>query len=201
MTRSRVSRSRAFTLSELTVYGALLGVLLTGTYAALSLSMRYFMVARAATDLQSQAQQTVLHLVSELADTTGASLYYTNQSNMSGILFLSPRDRLGNFKQDTGGNIVWQKWVCYRWDRLTGNLSRMASYLSPPTITPTACPYSIATFPATAEVVIWRDMKALTFSGTDSIKIQARFEQAVLSSSSGVTDNRVDIVDSIKFRN
>lgn len=201
MTRLRASRPKAFTLSELTVYGALLGVLLTGTYAALSLSMRYFTVARAATDLQSQAQQTVLHLVSEVADTTGASLLYTNQSTMSGILFLSPRDRLGNFQQDTGGNIVWQKWVCYRWERSSGNLSRMVLYLNPPTIVPTACPYTIGAFPATAEVVIWRNMTALTFSGADAVNIQARFEQQVLSSASGGTDNRVDIVDRIKFRN
>ena len=197
----RVSKPRGFTLAELTVYMALLGVLLSGTYATFALSMRYFTVARSATDLQSQAQQSVVHLVSELTDTTGASILYENQTTLAGIRFLSSRDRLGNFQQDTSGNILWQKWICYRWTRSTGNLTRMTSYLSTPTIVLPTCPYTPTTFPSTSSTIVGRNMTSLVFSGTNAVIIQARFEQWALNSGAAAADNRVDIVDRIKFRN
>lgn len=201
MSAPRVSTPRGFTLSELTVYMALLGVLLTGTYAAFALSLRYFTVARTATDLQSQAQQTVLHLVSELADSSGFSITYVNGSTSAGIQFLSPRDRLGNFQQDTSGNILWQKWICYRWDRTSGNLVRMTYYLDTPVAVVTSTPYTVTTFPSTTAKIVGRNLTTLSFAGTDSVIIQARFEQVAYSNAAGTPDNRVDIVDRIQFRN
>lgn len=192
---------RGITLAELTVYAALLGVLLSGAYATLTLSMRYFAVARASTDLQSQAQQSILHLVSEIADSTGCSITYKNQSAAASIILLSPRDRLGNFQQDASGNLLWQRWTCYSWDASSGNLTRMTAYLQHPVTVPPACPYTMTTFPRHASTIVGRSMTSLVFSGTDAVTIQARFQQRVDSSASGTPDSRIDIVDRVTFRN
>ena len=204
--------SRAFTLAELTVYAALLGVLLSGTYASLTLALRYFAVSNATTDLQSQAQQSILHLVGELAETKGSTVVILSSSTgTSGVLFASPRSRLGQYEPNLDGTLNWFKWVCYRLDRTDRVIRRMAYYPSSyPVSEPTTCPYTVSNFPQTTEVtVVGRNVENLEFELNTAafvvvrISAQFKYSQQVVSTTSTDTSrvDRIDIEDQIRPRN
>ncbi len=195
---------RGTTLVELLVYIVLMSMMLTAVYAVFVASMRYFRVAQAATELQNDAQQCTLHMVADLADSTSSTV--VTGTGPIGIVFLSPRNNIGNFVYDSSGNLYWQKWVGYYFDSTNQQLIRKEVTLTTAVTTVPTNPYTTATFAAlTGSNVRTRtiatDMTALSVGGTTSVTISATFERSVFSNAAGTNDNRVQITDQVKLRN
>lgn len=203
-------RKRGATLVELMVYTSLLGLLLGSIYAVFAASMRYFRVAQAATELQADAQKTVLNLVADLSDSNASSIKIG--SNPTGIIFISPRNQYGDFSYDSGGDLYWQKWVCYYRESTTNKLIRKEMYLpanvNPPGTPSTSIP-SNATLTTTyfqtllgaRTTTVAEDITAFSVSGTSPVSISATFERSVFSNAQGTNDNRVTISEQVKPRN
>jgi len=143
---------RGTTLVEIMVYISIMGVVFTIVYTILTYSMRYFDYGINLADLQQQALKAQMMLNREISESTMASVIYNNDSTSGyGIIFLSPRDKQGNFKtyqSIDGGKPIWQKFIGYYVS--SEKLMRKEVSISPsPNPTPTA-PAATPTNPYTS---------------------------------------------------
>jgi len=148
----RTNCARGTTLVEIMVYISIMGVVFTIVYTILTYSMRYFDYGINLADLQQQALKAQMKLNREISESTMASIIYNNDSTKGyGIIFLSARDRHGNFKtyqSIDGGKPVWQKFIGYYVS--SDRLMRKEVSISPsPNPTPTA-PVAVPTNPYTS---------------------------------------------------
>jgi len=199
------------TLVELLVYTSLVGLPLACIYAVFAASMRYFRVAQAATELQADAQKTVVHLVSDLADSRISTVKVG--TNPTGVIVLSPRDQFGSYVYyDFDGDLYWQKWVCYYLETSNSTLVRKELYL-PNTVNPPGTPATSLPSNSTLTTSYFQslsgahtrtvatDCTAFTITATTSVSISATFERTVFSNAAGTSDNRVTVLEQVKPRN
>jgi len=195
---------RGFTLLELLVYSMLLGILLIAVYGVFSAAMRYFRFVEATSDLRGQAQQTLLRVGAELAESRG----YTVRVSTRSLVFLSPRRRDGRYSYDACGNLQWHKWVWYSLDG-QGRLTRSTVYLSTPVSTPpTLTTMSSPPSSATETEIIAQHITSLTFlteptgsSSPTTVRVSGTFERTVQSNAANTSDNRIDATTTVQMHN
>ncbi len=185
---------RAFTLIELVVYAALLGMLMTALYFVLTSVLRSFKEEQTATDLQSSAQVAVAQLRMDLGDSHAASI--VTNSNPSAVIFPSPRDLNDLFSWDSAGNIFWWSWVCYYQDS-SNNLWRKSITITP-TSTPPTGPPSVASFvSAPGGRIVASNLTSFVVSTGAACTVQATFSKQALRSG----DNALTVSVVVRPRN
>ena len=121
MSRSSGKMNRkAYSLIEVLVSQAILGVCLLGIAALAKAGTRYLLVTNAKTDLQRDAILTLRGISQQFQETNdgsftvGNSLADPNGSVNYGVVFGSPRDpKTGHVDYDSVGRLLWCKYVCY----------------------------------------------------------------------------------------
>ncbi|MDQ7822337.1 MAG: hypothetical protein RDV48_06040 [Candidatus Eremiobacteraeota bacterium] len=106
-------KSTGTTLVELMVYMTLFSCVLSCVYWVLITSMRYYNVADASVDLQSQAMRGMATLTQDLSETTSMSVYDLDASTPKGIIFASPRNSQKKYTYNAYNELLWKRWVCY----------------------------------------------------------------------------------------
>jgi prepilin-type N-terminal cleavage/methylation domain-containing protein len=198
-----VTRRRGFTLIELTIYSALLSMLLLAIYGVFVASMRYFRVSQTASDLQSSAQKCVLKVVADLSESTLSSMKITASGGTEppGIIFLSARNGDDRFTTSANGDILWQKWVCYYYDKASGTIFRNTQAFSP-TAMPPVNTLSTSAFQALAGAIpVANNCTSFSITGTSALNIQATFQGTVFSNATHTPDAAVSITDTFNVRN
>lgn len=184
---------RAFTLVEVLVSASILGVFLTVVYGVLTIFLSYSRVSAAQADLQGNAEMLVGNVMADIADSAAGSAV----TGANGVVFLSPRDSSGKLQRDVSGNLLYQRWICYKLVPSTKILSRSYVAISPVTTVP-ANPYTPATFPVSAvSSVVARNVASISFSGTAPVTVTATLSTSVRKTD----DMRMTISDAINPRN
>lgn len=192
-------RSAGFTLLEVTVYSALLGVLMLAIYAVLVASMRYWQVAQASADLQGSAEKTVAYIVNDVSESTLLGMRL--DTSPSGVIFLSARDPQNVFQINAYGQIVWQQWICYYYDSAGRKIIRQSQRITP-TVVPPLNNNTTQTFAALAGgKVVATNVTSFSITGTSTLSIQASFDTTVFSNAANTADSQLQIIDLIATRN
>lgn len=107
------SNPRGFTLAEILVSLALVGLLMISLHRVLHSATRYYTKMTLTTDLQQSAILATSRLVTELLESTGSSIR-GDSTTFSHVTFGSPRNPAGgvSFQQDTG-ELLWHQHVGY----------------------------------------------------------------------------------------
>ncbi|MBI3925142.1 MAG: type II secretion system protein [Armatimonadetes bacterium] len=146
-------KSTGFTLVELLVTLALLGILLTGLYLTLLSALRYLSVAQAQQEVGQEALKAAVALRGEVQETRASTLRIS--SSPPGLVFLSPRKPDGSVEWDRWGRLIWQKWICFYLE--DERLLRKEKSLAQPTVSDRPDPVTPALLAAdeslTAEVI------------------------------------------------
>lgn len=113
-------KRKAFSLLELLVSQAILGICLIGIAALAKAGTRYLLVTNAKTDLQRDAILAMRGISHEFQETNdgsfnaGNSAEDPNGSTNYGVVFASPRDaKTGQVDYDSVGRLLWCKYICY----------------------------------------------------------------------------------------
>lgn len=146
------------------VYMAVLSVFTTSLYAVFVLSARHYRLSEARSDSMQSGLKAVSYINRSLAG--GANTTLQVQANPPALMFLSaePPGR-ANFAVTAGGELLWQKWVCFY---LASNGRLMASIqtITPQTTIPTAPTF--ATMTALPSRLVTRDILAFNLTPVDS---------------------------------
>jgi prepilin-type N-terminal cleavage/methylation domain-containing protein len=144
---------KGMTLVEIMIYSALVGIILTGVYATLIFSMRYFKTINTLSSLQDSVLVTLSKMEMEMSETRAASITIS-ESNPPGVMFPTLKNLQGNYTF-SGGQVLWQAWTCYylqKNDEESYNLvMKKVNLSSPRTGNPGEPPFpSVAAFAASS---------------------------------------------------
>lgn len=133
------SRSRGFTLIEVSVYSLVLLLLLGGVFMVVEGGLRYFRQAEAQETVNQQASIALARVRQELANASQSGVYL-QKAPREHILFLSPFGKKGSGQDQyeygvDGSQVLWKKWVCFYVDS-EDRLVRAESELSTPVLEP-----------------------------------------------------------------
>lgn len=154
---------KAFSLVELLIGGALLGLLMTSIVAALYYCNRYLHSAESKIMAQAQCLQATMWISRSLAD---SSIKAVQVDPGVGVTFASPRTPSTGEVVFTGGNLMWQQTMAYYLTNNTNNVPILVHKGFPynvPTPDPQA-PMSVATAittPSSQSRVVARYVRAM----------------------------------------
>jgi hypothetical protein len=149
----------------LLVYSLLLGFLMTGIYAAFSISQLFYESAQGATTAQQEAIKALNAAIRLLSEGRAATLA-TSSGGPAGLRLLSARTATGAFQHDSAGELLWQRWSCLYLDSSSGTLVLKEQPLTTPTtVIPSPAPTvaALAANSALTARTVARDVKALSF--------------------------------------
>ncbi len=112
------SRRKGLTLVEVLISAGLLGLVMTGVYATLVLSMRY---QRKLSDSVDTFQQALL-ATTRMSQSLGTGAQSSMVVEPEGFAFVSAQPASGPFTHDAAGRLEWHKFVFFYLDG--GNLYR-----------------------------------------------------------------------------
>lgn len=120
------------TLIELTVSAALM-MLLMGSLATIFHSgSRYFYTMNTLSDLQRACLVGANRIGSEIAE--GNLQAVLEDGTQTGVVFASPRDRVGEVRFNGQNEMLWQQFICYWVEPVpgaSGKLMRQYQFLTP----------------------------------------------------------------------
>ncbi|MCA9779428.1 MAG: prepilin-type N-terminal cleavage/methylation domain-containing protein, partial [Candidatus Eremiobacteraeota bacterium] len=125
--RSFVSRSNrsGFTIVEVLTVVSVFGILVTAIFMIFNLGLSAFHKTTVKNELLQQAQITNVKLTADLERSSLGSLSSDWADPTRGIAaFLSPLDDNAEFKTDTRGRPIWQKYIVYYLDDGTNEIFR-----------------------------------------------------------------------------
>lgn len=187
------------TLIELSIYASLLMMLMLAIYGTFAASIKYFTVAQAQTDLQNAAQTSIMHIITDISESTSADL--STDTVPAGVIFVSARSNDGGFQSDSNGNILWQKWVCYYFDATSGTIVRQTKSFTPSTTPPPSTLHTTDFKNLAGGRVVARNVTAFNITGTTVVTVAATFQTTVASNAAHTADTQVQIRDQFKLRN
>lgn len=140
-------RRKGYSLIELVVAQAVLGVCLLGIAALVRSGTRYMLLTNAKAELQKSGLLTLRHMTQEFQETndgsfsTGNSVAAPNGQAHYGVVFGSPRDPKDGSIEYQDGRLVWCKFVCYYLRTINGGpaIVRTVAKLDPKVPYPPAC--------------------------------------------------------------
>lgn len=198
-------KARGFTLIEIAVYCALVGMALLAIYSVLIACLTYFNATQANVDLQRSCLSILTKLSSELSESDSATVQIS--TDPPGISFASPRDSGGNF-DIASGVMQWQQFVAYYVDtsNVTLPLVRKAASITPTGSVPTSqlSSYTVSAFSTMNAQQHTLGDNVTTFTpslsgSTVSISIVADERDptgAIMLAPSGVTANEIQVTAS-----
>lgn len=133
-----MKRRGAFTLPELLVYLGVLSVFTTALYAVLLLSIRHYRLSEARNQSTRDNLQALMQINRQLSHGADGTLQV--QAQPPALLFLSAEPSNGTYTYALSGDgrLLWQKWVCLRYDSQTKKLIQHTKPITPTPDIPTA---------------------------------------------------------------
>lgn len=160
---------------EMLTYSALLVMLFGLVYSVLSLSLSYYRQAEDSGGLQNEAMVGLNRLMGEMAGAPATCI----SADSNGVVFLSARTSSGGFTFDSGGNLQWQRYVCYYLDTVDGRkvLRRKEKALTATATLPTSLP-TVASLKSDGSlkaqtVALDIDSLTVTVGATTEVKLTA----------------------------
>ena len=174
---------KGYSLIEMLVSAALLGLIMAGVQKMLSAGLRYLHAVNTGIELQQQCLLSVLWLTRELSESNPRSVKVFNHPD--GILFASPRDDEGNHWIDSSGYVRWPKFICYYVEDQNGMkvLKRKEQYMDdpdlhtdpPPLQAPVPFGWQDWLYYRDLEIdprILARHIKTFSFSGAGPVQVQ-----------------------------
>lgn len=138
------SNAKGFTLLEVLISAALMGIVAALGFAILIKGAQYLRVNQSAIDAQKDGLLLLTQLHGDLQTTDQQLLLSTPQ----GAVFPSPYKDNGTTEFDpVTQKLMWQRWVCYAYDTATLKVTRHEMPISPADATPGAPPAPAAFLP------------------------------------------------------
>lgn len=139
-------RRKGLTLSELMIYIALAGIVLTGVFGVLTGSMRYYRQTRRMTEMYSDALIILSNVSNDISETTGNSVSMDSSGTSAWIAFASSKTvTTGTFSFNSDGDVLWEKWVAYYIETDTDGTKKLVRKeipFSSSAVSPGKAPYS-----------------------------------------------------------
>lgn len=160
-----MKRRSAFTLAELLVYIGVLSVFTTALYAVVNLSIRHMRISEARGDTSQHNLQAMMRVNQVLKGGANGTLQV--QANPPALMLLSAAPPSGtNYEVDGSGQLLWQQWVCVRFDAASQRILCSQLVITPTPTIPTAP--SFVTMAALPPRVLGRQITALEFTLVDA---------------------------------
>ncbi len=193
-------RARGFSLAELAVYSAILGMLLSGLYLLLISGLGFVRKGAAYQTAQQQALVGMRWLTQDIANGTaiGRMPALTPAVDANHIIFLSPETANNGPWTYLGRELEYYNWVCFYWNSGTGEVIRAVEPLATQSVAalapaaPTLAVMQAIVDPLRRRVVARNitDLKINEGSQPEMVLIEITGEQATAS----------DKVTSVTFR-
>jgi Prokaryotic N-terminal methylation motif len=193
---SRIRNPRAFTLLEVTVYSALLLVLMGGVYAVVIGGFKYLRLAQAHETVNQQAAIGMKRITMELANASQSGYVVGGPAADQHIMFLSMSGPLPADPDDRtfqGAQVEWKKWVCF-YRNGNGQLVRAERPLAGPATDPSvpAPPNFAADILPLPANPIAQNVDKLDFAPAGAAIIRVILETRVDTSSDHLTNLRLE---------
>jgi len=175
-------RRRGFTLSELLVYIGVLSVFTTALYSLIVLSVRHCRISETRSDTMQTNLKAVMRVNKELV--AGANGTLQVQITPPAMMFLSAQPPASKtFAVDSGGQLLWQKWVCIRYDAANRKILSSVKSITPTPTPPTSPTFAVMT--ALPAQVLARDITTFSLTQLDSKTVSYTVGSAVNPGSVG----------------
>lgn len=171
---------RAFTLSEMLVYIGVLSVFTTALYSVVILTVRHFNISEARSDATHQNLKAVMQVNRILSGGANGTLQV--QADPPALMFLSAEPATGKaYLVNGAGELLWQKWVCIRYDAQTSKILSSTLALNPATATPPTPP-TFVTMASQPSRMLAREITGCTLAVVDPRTISYSISSGVVPS-------------------
>lgn len=183
------SRSRGLTLVETLVAMALLGMVLSATYATLVLAMRYQQKHDDANTVYQEALRSMNRMEQELGLGSPDSMVVEPE----GFVFISAGNPDGPFELDsTSVQVMWQKAVCFYVDNDGVLLMKQQSFPATTTLPPTPSLQSMIDNTSLPATRLADDVTELTVVADASAELTLRVEGKAEDTNAMTLRNRLN---------
>jgi len=169
-------KRRGFTLSELLVYIGVLSVFTTALYSVVVLSVRHCRISETRSDTMQTNLKAVMRVNKELV--AGADGTLQVQTSPPAMMFLSAQPpSTTTFAVNTGGELLWQKWICIRYDAANRKILSTVKAVTPTPTPPTAPTFAVMA--ALPTQVLAREITSFSLTQVDSKTVSYTIGTAV----------------------
>lgn len=185
------SRRKGLTLLEVMISMVLFGIILSATYAALTLAMRYSTRTRDQADLQKETLIVINKIERSLAGAAADSVQVN--ATEDALCFVSAESSAGMYTHDpTTGEPLFQRYVCYY--ARQGGLYRKEKLLVSPTRTYTPePPDTLINDPSLPETKLTENLEKIVFVEGSAVGIDLALKSKANPPNGMSISTRVDL--------